>query len=343
MQKLNTKWLIIILTILLVLLVAGYIVYLAFFKPVKTTATSTTVQENIATVTESPSSPTVSTIDHTKLPLGDNKTTTSPKVGYVYSCQTSFNGGGAFTAGPWINQSTKTWNLNEKVTVDGSVKWDGAWSVSSDGTTRTLKGNGLPDHITGTYPISSKDDAYLYDRNPNSIKSVALSISLPTNPVLLSAPECVGGEVGVMLSGVPLFNAFDAGGRDAVAMEVQDNCEGHPQAAGEYHYHGPSDCLKDNTDAHAHSDLEGYAFDGFGIYGIKGENGVELSSSDLDECHGHTHEIMWDGKLVSMYHYHLTHDFPYSVGCFRAKKAVTAPLSSGEPALNSGGNRPPGR
>ena len=38
---------------------------------------------------------------------------------------------------------------------------------------------------------------------------------------------------------------------------------------------------------------------------------------DLDECHGHTHEILWDGKRVVMYHYHATWDFPYTIGCLR--------------------------
>ncbi|MBI5052160.1 MAG: hypothetical protein HZB52_02705, partial [Chloroflexi bacterium] len=36
-----------------------------------------------------------------------------------------------------------------------------------------------------------------------------------------------------------------------------------------------------------------------------------------DVCHGHTHEIEWDGKTVEMYHYHATAEFPYTVSCFR--------------------------
>jgi len=267
--------------------------------------------------------------DTTKLPLGDNKVSTSPKIGYVYSCQTSFNGGGAFSAGPWINQATKTWDLSKKVTVDGSKAWTGDVLLRNL-TTRTITSNGLPNHTTGNYPINPSDDAYQYDRNPNSIKTQSLSFSFPLNPVLLSTPQCVGGEVGIMLSGVPIFNGFDAGGRDAVAWEVQDTCAGHPQSSGQYHYHGPSKCLKDSSANGEHSVLAGYAFDGFGIFGLKGEGGVEVSTNDLDECHGHTHSINWDGKEGAMYHYHLTNDFPYSVSCFRAAKAVTGPLSSGE-------------
>jgi len=276
-----------------------------------------------------------SSVDITKLPLGDNKyTTDGPKKGYVYACQSNFNGGGAFAIGPWINNGAGTWDLSAKASVDGNIAWPNAsWSVNNSGQTRSFSGNGLPiSHNTGVFPISSADDAYQYDRNPNSIKTQSLGFSVPTNPTALGTPECVGGEVGILLTGVPIYNAFDAGGRDAVARELQDSCDGHPQAGGQYHYHGYSDCLEDNAGENAHSELLGYAFDGYGIYGLKGEDGIELSSNDLDECHGHSHKITWDGKDIEMYHYHLTLDFPYSVSCFRAKKQVTKPLSSdGEP------------
>ena len=39
------------------------------------------------------------------------------------------------------------------------------------------------------------------------------------------------------MSGIPIYSAFDAGGRDAVATEVQDGCDAHPEITGQYHYH----------------------------------------------------------------------------------------------------------
>jgi hypothetical protein len=63
--------------------------------------------------------------------------------------------------------------------------------------------------------------------------------------------------------------------------------------------------------------------DGFGIYGNRGANGESLTDADLDECHGHTHDILWNGQMVSMYHYHATYEYPYTLGCFRG-----TPLSS---------------
>ena len=118
-----------------------------------------------------------------------------------------------------------------------------------------------------------------------------------------------------MLTGSALFSAFDAGGRDAVAWEAQDVCSGHPQMQGAYHYHALSACISDPGTGQ--SNLLGYAYDGFGIYGMRGADGKELTNADLDECHGTTSPVMWDGKLVTMYHYVATREFPYVMGCFK--------------------------
>ncbi|MFN8413921.1 MAG: YHYH protein [Anaerolineales bacterium] len=276
-----------------------------------------------------------SDVDLTHLEVGDGKYTTSPQVGYVYTCQTSFNGSGAQGTGNWMN-GDGTWDATKKAVVDGSVTWPSSFTVSLQGDQRVFTGNDLPNHPTGNFPISSSDDAYTYDRNPNSIKQQSITLTLPANPVAAAQPNCVGGEVGIMLSGVVIFSAFDAEGRDAAAHEVQDACDGHPQVSGFYHYHSLSDCIVDN--ATGHSALLGYAFDGFGIYGYYGENGEELTNADLDECHGHTHMIEWNGQMVMMYHYHATHEFPYVVGCFHGTPAVRA-LSAGEGQGGQGGQQ----
>ncbi len=265
----------------------------------------------------------VSSLDIHALPIGDGKYSTASKRGYVYSCQTAFSGGGAFASGSWI--SGATWDATKKPTVDGSVTWpNAAFAIAKSGVSRTFTSNALPkNHATGTFPISASDDAYMYDRNPNSIAAQSLSFTLPVSPVVAANPSCVGGEVGIATSGVPIFNGFDAGGRDAVAHEIQDSCGGHPQVSGMYHYHGPSACV-----ATGDSELFGYAFDGFGIFSNV-ESGKSLTNDDLDECHGHSHAISWDGVMTTMYHYHLTKEFPYTVGCFRGQKYVNGPLGGG--------------
>ncbi|HET9946833.1 MAG TPA: YHYH protein [Patescibacteria group bacterium] len=251
------------------------------------------------------------------LPLGDNKyTTTTAKKGYIYLChaKSNANGGGAQKTGSWIHGST--WNIKDKIFVTGNVMWKNATFADSltDGT-RTLSGDDVPSHTTGNFPIQSSDPAYQYDRNPNSIKAQSFSDTFPAVPTYSDTPYCMGGEAGIMLTGVALFNGFDAGLRDAAAYEVQDSCQGHPQVSGEYHYHSLSSCITDVSE----TTVIGFALDGFPITGPKVTDTTYLTTDDLDECHGITSEIMLDGKKTTIYHYVMTEDFPYSVSCFRGK------------------------
>ena len=280
-------------------------------KPTTTTTRATTTTTKATTTTTAP----VHTVDPTHLPIGDGKWTTTPKRGYLYTCQTTFNGGGASSKGPWFNSDGTTWDSTKKGQVDGSVSWSSQFATTVSGGVRSFTGNDLPSHTTGKFPISPTDDVHAYDGNPNSISSQVLDVELPATPTAASKPNCIRGEVGVLLTGAVVFDAFDAGGRDAVAWEAQDHCEGHPQQSGVYHYHSLSTCIDDPGTGQ--SALLGYALDGYGIYGMRGADGRELTNEDLDECHGTTSPVMWDGKLVTMYHYVATREFPYTVGCFK--------------------------
>jgi len=203
---------------------------------------------------------------------------------------------------------------------------------------RILNGNGLPvDTPTGNFPVGRDDPAVAIDRNPNSIQEQKLALTLPANPVVAGQASCVPmGMIGVALNGVAIFNALDAGGRDAVAHEVQDVCSGHPEMTGQYHYHGPSACLPNEAGDEV---LVGYAVDGFGIYSMFDAHGGELTNADLDECHGRTSEVDWDGKRVAMYHYVLTREYPYTLGCFRGTP-VAVPRQG--PPRGRGFGPPPG-
>ena len=255
--------------------------------------------------------------DLKKLPLGDNLKSDAPKSGYIWPCHIEANAGGAFKDGPWLNADGKTWDATKKAVVPGNVHWPHEFKITVEGDRRLFTSNDLPEHGTGVYPIAQDTEAYKFDRNPNAIKKQQFSFSLPANPTLVAHAGCAPGAVGIMLSGVSLFSAIDAPGRDAPAHEAQDSCNGHPQVTGVYHYHNLSGCIEDKHRSDGHSALLGYAVDGFGIFGMAGEGGKILDSKDLDECHGHTHGIIWDGKIASMYHYQATADFPYTVGCMR--------------------------
>lgn len=262
------------------------------------------------------------TVTLTALPLGDGKLSTAPKVGYIYSCVTSFHGMGASAAGPWISDGG-TFDFTAKVVVEGSVDWpDASFAVATDAGKTLVSGNDLPDHATGTFPIAASDPAHAYDQNPNHIAAQSVSDALPANPSVAPSASCLGeGPIGILFTGSYLYDGLDALGRDALAHEIQDVCQGHPDMSSSYHYHTLTTCLPDPGTGH--SALLGYALDGFGIYGNRGENGEALTDADLDECHGHTHAIAWNGQTVSLYHYHATREYPYSLGCYRGTPIVT--------------------
>ncbi len=278
----------------------------------------------------------IDVLDPHMLPLGDGKVSTRPMRGYLYSCRSQFRGGGAQHAGDWIRGST--WDATKKISVQGDVAWPNAtFTIATANGERRLAGNGLPlNQTTGIFPVRPADPAYQIDRNPNRIEAQQISFSLPLLPAFAATPGCVPmGTIGIALNGVALFNALDDGGRDAVAHEVQDRCSGHPQMAGEYHYHGPSSCV---PGAISNNTLIGYALDGFGIYSMYDEHGKELTNADLDECHGRVSKILWDGKQMSMYHYVLTREYPYTVGCFRGTPLrVAGRVGGGSPPGNGQG------
>jgi hypothetical protein len=288
-------------------------------QPVKSTQTTTQTQPQSTAPTWK------GTVNPAALTLGNGHVGSTPKSGYITSCTTTFRGGGAQHAGSWIDESKGTWNSQAKVTVGGSVNWpDASYTESTSGSSRVIKTNDLPvSDPTGIFPIRSSDAAYQFDRNPNSIMSHALNYSLPLDPTAASAPSCLGmGPIGVMTNGVLLYNALDDGGRDAVAYETQDECSGHPDGQERYHYHDVASCIMKR--ATGTSTLVGYAFDGYGIYVERDSKGNLPTNADLDECHGRTSDVSWNGKTISIYHYDATLEYPYTIGCYHGSSAVSS-------------------
>ncbi|MCB0769732.1 MAG: YHYH protein [Flavobacteriales bacterium] len=115
--------------------------------------------------------------------------------------------------------------------------------------------------------------------NPNLPANQDFTFKITRNPV-----ENTGnpvntplGHIGVWRNGVSIFNARDGmsynnqgvWNRDALVWEgiSFDDCLGHAAGNGEYHHHVSPNCLYFHLNDEVHSDLIGYAFDGFPIYG----------------------------------------------------------------------------
>jgi hypothetical protein len=320
--------------IALVIIIIGFIIYRHHYlnKPAdasnKTTTSHKTITSTSTTQVATNLVPlSINPINPTAIPLGDGKLSTTPEIGYVDSCITTFpSTGGATTDGPWINQTNKTWNINSKIAVEGSVSWPSAsYSVTVSGNNRIITGNDLPiNHTTGTFPISKSDPAYSYDQNPNTIKAQTISWTLPADPTTANSPSCTsGGAVGILNDGVLLFNALDGEGRDAGAHEILDSYQGHPDMGGMYHHHVVPTYMLGTSSDKSSSTLIGYAADGYGIYVERDADGNLLTNSNLDACHGRTSEVMWNGKMTDIYHYDATLEYPYTIGCFRGSPIKT--------------------
>lgn len=272
---------------------------------------------------------TSTTADLTRLPFGGkaptnilqrSKGATKPELLSLWLCGVPPDGAGSSNASDWTN-SDGTWDYTKKPTVSGSVSWTSNFKVILDGNgNRTITGNGLPNHPTGVFPIESTSTAYKYDRNPNAIKAYTINYVFAETPSVAASPNCLPfGPSGFSLSGGAIYHGSSTLANDAAAHEMLDTYGGQSDGTNTYHYHFFADKLRDLLDpvGSGHSALTGYMRDGFGIYGPRGEDGKVLSSKDLDECHGHTHSVLWDGKMVNLYHYHWTYDFPYNIGCYK--------------------------
>ena len=55
-----------------------------------------------------------------------------------------------------------------------------------------------------------------------------------------------------------------------------------------------------------------------------------LTNASLDGCHGRKSVVPWHGKSQAVYHYDMTFEFPYTVGCFRATPTTFFGMTTGQ-------------
>ena len=237
---------------------------------------------------------------------------------------------------PWASNGII--DVSKIPTVPGSVTMEPKFEITTTETQRILVGNGVPNHPIGTFPIAPGTEAYKYysalpaggyaNAAEIPVGPYDLQLTIPKNPTVNATPTCFDGLItGVShLTGASWhaelapdssFNFYDPN-----AALPTDLCFGHPYNT-QYHYHGYSyKCMPDQGNAGEQSPMFGYAADGFGIFGPLDANGEWITNDQLDECHGRTSMIPWDGKMVEMYHYVINNEYPYSVGCLRGTPGI---------------------
>jgi len=194
-----------------------------------------------------------------------------------------------------------------------------------------ITGSGLADHVMGPF------DGSTGCHNPNTPTAQGDTWRIPMFPQVgnQSGVDFMDqmGKVGVMLNGVAFYNPYDAGGVDAPSTICFDDFNGHPSVDGRYHYHQTP--TWGYGDGAGHSEVVGYASDGYPVYGPYESDGVfakdVTGTMALDACNGHE-------DASRGYHYHsISFDldaggFPWIQGCWHGD-----PITSNFDAGGGGG------
>lgn len=191
-------------------------------------------------------------------------------------------------------------------------------TVSVSGSNYVFKTVGYPNYKSYYWGSNS----VLYEALPsgrtaagsNLIAAQNVTLTIPATPNTTSSATSTG-VMGVSTNGVIVYNNA-ANAPDTLASEAQtfDTYGGHPQNAGQYHYHAEPSYLSSSN-----SNIVGIALDGYAIFGKKCDNGTADTGDDftptapsgspvgtgLDLFHGHTTATQ---HFSSTYHYHLALD-----------------------------------
>jgi len=164
------------------------------------------------------------------------------------------------------------------------------------------------------------------------------SWSIPIQPQWSDTPlstrnNFFRGAIALAVNGIPVFNALNNRGEDALLAGELDQWGGHCGRADDYHYH----IVPEQLSSRAELPLA-FALDGFAIYGKHEPDGSTMQV--LDNCNGH---LYGDNS----YHYHASSQYPYSIGAFRGRVQIDprtpAPENQIIPQAFTKPIRPPGK
>lgn len=163
----------------------------------------------------------------------------------------------------------------------------------------------------------------------NMIDEQSIVMRIPINPVSAAVKtETEFATIGLAINGVSFFNENAAPG-DQITDELFtfDQCSGHPQQQGVYHYHVDPVCLvrdlggnvisqtiTDNGQSYQWIEdagnnaglLLGFLLDGFPVYGPIGTDERDCdtnTTSEIDQYNGHSH--CTSDFAEPIYHYHV--------------------------------------
>jgi hypothetical protein len=191
------------------------------------------------------------------------------------------------------------------VTLPGFSAFASSVKITKNSKYYLVESSGLPSHPMMTGIVSWQQQ--IPTPQPYSGSN---SWSIPIKPVISKSPmsaknHFLRGAIAIAVNGVPIFNALNNRGDDALLAGELDDWGGHCGRADDYHYHIAP--LHLQTIVGKKLPIA-YALDGFPIYGDTETDGKPITK--LDEFNGH-----FDAK--KNYHYHGTKTYPYINGGFK--------------------------
>jgi len=182
-------------------------------------------------------------------------------------------------------------------------------SVETDaaGEVVLIKFNAIPDHYTGQWDGQNEDFNLLKSQD---LRLLIRKTPKRANTVLWCLPL---GMIGVTVKGVPIYNPYIPvkGCKNAKTSLYLDACRGRTDENGVYHYYDYSPCVQ-SFKCNQPGQIYGVAIDGYPIYGPYDEQGVLLTSRNLDECGGRLDNY-------GMYKYHIVMDQPNFMYCLKGQ------------------------
>lgn len=191
------------------------------------------------------------------------------------------------------------------VTLPGFSAFTKTVQVSKNSKYYLVESSGLPNH-----PMMKGIVSWQQQVPTPQPYSGSNAWSIPIKPIISKSPisaknHFLRGAIAIAVNGVPIFNALNNRGDDALLAGELDDWGGHCGRADDYHYHVAPLHLQTIIGRKVPI---AYALDGFPIYGeteVDGKQAVKL-----DEFNGH-----FDNK--KRYHYHGTKTYPYINGGFK--------------------------